>query len=82
MGLKRRQIGSGSVISRVETLESRQLLSASLVQITIPTTPVTLKKIVVKPHKVAKPKVVHKPAKPKATGGEQHANIGYEVFAG
>lgn len=81
MSLKRRQLGSGTVLSRVEALESRQLLSASLVQITIPTTPV-VKKVVAKPHKVVKPKVVHKAVKPKVASGEQHANIGYEVFAG
>ena len=74
MALKRRQTGAGVVVPRVEALESRQLLSASLVEITIPTTPTPK-------HKVVKPKVVHKAVKhPISTA--QHAKIGYEVFAG
>jgi hypothetical protein len=77
MGLKRRQLGSGTLISRVETLESRKLFSATLVQITIPTPPTTPPKHV-KPHKPA-PAVHHKNF---SSGGEEHANIGYEIFAG
>jgi len=79
MALKRRQIGSRSITSRVEALESRQLLSATLVEITIPV--ITPPKVV---HKVTKPKVVHahKAVKIKSTSGEEHANIGYEAFAG
>jgi hypothetical protein len=74
MALKRRQISSNSTISRVEPLESRQLFSATLVQITIPTPPVTPPKH----HKPVKPTVVHKKA---ASTGEEHAKIGYEIFA-
>jgi hypothetical protein len=79
MGLKRRHFNSGSSISRIESLESREFFSATLVQITIPTsTPV---KVVHKPAKkpVVKPAVKHKPA---SGGGEQHTNIGYQIFAG
>ena len=82
MGLKRNNLRSVAGIARVEALESRQLLSATLVEITIPTTPAPVKHVtkpkVVK--KAVKPKVVH--AKVVKTTGEQHANIGYEVFAG
>ena len=77
MALKRHQSGSGSTIARIEALESRQLLSATLVQITIPVTTPT------KPiHKTPKPKVVHKAVKVKSTSGEEHATVGYQVFAG
>jgi len=83
MGFKRRQVGSAWQLAGVEAMESRQLFSATLVQITIPTPPTTTKhpkvhkpvKPAVKP--VVKPAVKHKPA-----AGEQHANIGYEIFAG
>lgn len=78
MSLKRRQNGAAAIFPGIETLESRKLLSASLVQITIPTSPTPPK--VVK-HKVVKPKVVHHVVRPKSSG-EQHANIGYQVFAG
>lgn len=77
MGLKRHPNGARSVSSCVEQLESRQLLSATLVEITIPTTTPPVKHVVkhaVK-HKAVKVNVV------KSTG-EQHANIGYEAFAG
>ena len=76
MGLKRRQVGSASVLSGVEALESRQLFSATLVQITIPTPPTAPKHP--KVHKPVKPAIHHKPI----SSGEQHANIGYELFAG
>jgi hypothetical protein len=83
MALKRRQIGSGSIVSRVEALESRQLLSATLVEITIPVTaPVKAVHKVAKP-KVTKPKPAAKPAvKTKSSSGEEHATIGYQAFAG
>jgi hypothetical protein len=77
MGLKRHQLGSQSSISRVESLESRQLFSATLVQITIPTTTSTPPKHH-KPVKPTKPAVVHKKV---TTSGEEHANIGYQIFA-
>jgi hypothetical protein len=78
MALKRRQIGAGSMLSRMEALESRQLLSATLVEITIPvTTPVKVA------HKVTKPKPAHKTVKAKSSSsGEEHATIGYQAFAG
>jgi hypothetical protein len=77
MSLKRHRNGLPSVSSCVEQLESRQLFSATLVEITIPTTIPPVKHVVkhaIK-HKAVKLNIV------KSTG-EQHANIGYEAFAG
>ena len=77
MSLKRHRNGLPPVSSCIEQLESRQLLSATLIEITIPTTPPPVKHVV-------KHAVKHKPVKVslvKSTG-EQHANIGYEAFAG
>jgi hypothetical protein len=79
MGLKRRQVGSTSQLAGVEAMESRKLFSATLVQITIPTPPTTTKHP--KIHKAVKP-VVKPAVKHKLAGGEQHAKIGYEIFAG
>jgi hypothetical protein len=78
MALNRRKINSASIIAGIEALESRKLFSATLVQITIPVT--TPPKVI---HKAPKPKVVHKKAvKVKSTSGEEHATVGYQVFAG
>jgi hypothetical protein len=80
MGLKRRQVGSAALLSGVEALESRQLFSATLVQITIPTPPTTTKHP--KVHKPVKPVVKPTVKHQSVSGGEQHAKIGYEIFAG
>jgi hypothetical protein len=80
MALKRTISRSGARTSRIEALESRQLFSATLVEITIPTTPTAPVKHV--KHAV-KHDVLHKSnGNNVSASGGQHANIGYEAFAG
>jgi hypothetical protein len=64
----------------IEHLESRQLLSATLVEITIPVSTGSgkhVEKHPTKPSKITKPT---KPAKTANTGSSGHAIIGYESF--
>jgi hypothetical protein len=79
MALKRKSFRSSGTISRIEPLESRQLLSATLVEITIPVTTSPTPPVKHVKHALVKHKVSHNNVS--ASGG-QHANIGYEAFAG
>jgi hypothetical protein len=78
------KIRSTSVVPVIEALESREFLSATLVEIKIPTASTTTTKVThTKTPKVITPKVKKaKPAKtPKtSTNGEEHTNIGYLAF--
>lgn len=84
MSFGKSQKKSALVVPVIEALESREFLSATLVEIKIPTASSTTTKVThTKTPKVVTPKVKKaKPAKtPKtSTSGEEHTNIGVIAF--